>query len=1223
MRRPTLVLTLSFAIALGASLPAGPLAPRAFAADADVVAAVSASEAEAKGDWDAWVDRLLDAVVRDPESPYALAALRKLHALHGSAARPERVEAALEPVLSRGVRDGEIDESLRDLLAARAHARGDDAKADAYGGDHGYLRTFAVAGPFGWDDDPLVHRAYGPEDAVLDPASQWTGARGRVGWVVIPPKRSGAVVEPGAHLPNAGAGVVYAVARVRSAATRPVSVKVQCDASFKVLVNGREAAVAERTTHHVPSVVWGDATLVPGWNRVLVKVVGDAAFAIKLVDPATGRPAGDLEEGDPLAGGALPDAGPAPEPRTYRTPTERALADGTADAARTAAAGFLAATDGRTWDAWRAMKRAAAAVGDEATARAANVHAAWGRLLSEFAPLPPVQRKLQAKAAFEAAVKAYPLHVSARVRLAEYENENDRPDRAVKDLRELVAAAPGANAHLAIARIARARGWYADAEAAARAALAAQPRNADAVRSLIEIERWLGDFPAVERLHRELLAIDRSDRGATGALVDHLRAQGRHADALRLLDEAAARWPSEWRWKQQRAQVLRALDRTAESLEAWKAVAAARPLDPVPAREQAEILEAAGDREGALAAYRRSLAIEAFQPAVWKAVARIEGRDEDFAAGWEPDVQATLDALPSTEALKAAHPKAVAITVLDHTVTRVHPDGSSQSIVHMIWKILDEKGVEKYADLPNAGELRLVRAILPDGSVTMPTGLQGRPYNMEGLVPGTIVEQRFVSNGRAAPKGYDGDVFYFQDFEFNDNPNPVLLSRLVVISPAGMRLDPVKRAYAGEPKVETTKDGSTATVWERRDMPRIDPERWMPPRDEVVPHVDYSIPEDFADAPWRLLGRSQDTRPTPYVEEALAKCVRADMDDTAKARAIHDWVNAEITGDGQSAAGPTAVLLEKSGSREVLVEAMLRAAGVPFRAGRALPWNGSGRKVAEEGADAFSGRFLWVEPRGGEPFALFVLAHHAPFGLVPEAYRGSAAFLLDDSGGRLTRLPEGGADTDDSTHWTVRIGADAKSVAVSGAVHYRSPNGYGFKRQLLDMSQDDRRKFAEQQLGAYFASPTLVSHALPRLDERGAPLEVRLEGSMANWLTAQGDRFVAALGLPKMSMASRYCDREERTFDLVLNAREDQVDTIDIDVGDAFEAALVPADHVAAHDFGTYSLTWRRDGRTLRVRREVHLHPARYRPDEYKAFVAWCKAIDDAEERKLELRKVR
>ena len=78
-----------------------------------------------------------------------------------------------------------------------------------------------------------------------------------------------------------------------------------------------------------------------------------------------------------------------------------------------------------------------------------------------------------------------------------------------------------------------------------------------------------------------------------------------------------------------------------------------------------------------------------------------------------------------------------------------------------------------------------------------------------------------------------------------------------------------------------------------------------------------------------------------------------------------------------------------------------------------------------------------------------------------------------------------------------------------------------------------------------------------------------------------------------------------------------------IDLGDAFEVSRLPESHVVIHDAGTYSLTWRQQGRRVKVRREVHLKPARYTPEEFPGFAAWCKGIDDAEQRKLELRKVK
>ncbi len=1197
----------------------------AYAGDDDVLASLFAEKAEADADWDAWLAKLVDAVARDPNSPYALAAIRKIAGLQGSATNPRIVEEKLQPVLDAGVTDGEIDEALRGLLSARAAARGDLAAAEKLGPARGYLKRFATVGPLAWSDHVLVHRKFGPEAPVMDPNASWEGTHSQVKWTQLPEQASG-MIDAGPYVRHAGSGVMYSVCRVKSPKAQNVAMKVSCSDSFKVIVNGREVVTADRERDFVPTRVWADVALVEGWNRVLVKVTGRSSFSVKFCDPATGMPVEGLEEGESIIAGAHPAAGPAPAARSYRTPTERAIAAGageSADALRAAAAGFLAQGEDRMWDAFDAWKRAAAKEPRAGNVADANIQAGFGRVVSDFSPFPPVQRKLQAKQAFESALKAWKTHASASVRLAEFENQDDRPDKAVKALQALAKEAPSSSAFMGIARIASGRGWDREAIEAARAALERMPNDTDAIQFLADVDRRHGNFESLRKRHERLLEINRNDRGAANALVGHLRAQGRHEDALKLLGEYATRWPAEGGWRRQIADVQRALGREAEALAAYRDLAKEFPNDESLPRAIGEILEIQGDKAGAKAAYGESLGIESFQPALRRAITRIDGTDEDFGAGWEPDVADILAKLPSTEELKKLHPKASALTVLDHTVTRINADGTSSSYVHMIYKVLDEKGVEKYESLPNAGETLLVKATLPDGRVTTPSSLPGRPFNIEGLVPGTLLEQRFLVHQRSTARGYDGDKFMFQDTDIQDNPNPFLHSRLVVLSPEKMKLDPVARNYGGAPRVET-KEGWTATIWEKRDMPRIDAEAHMPDTDEIIPHVDYSLPPKGGDTAWEVFGQRQDTRPTPYVEEALAQCVAGRMSDTEKVRAIHDWVNREITGDSGSASGPTAVLMDKSGNRAILMESMIRAAGVPCRIGRSMLWNGisAAANRGDAGADAFQWPFLWVEPAdGGAPFPLFVFGQYAPFGVIPEECRDSPAVIADERGGEIRRLPGSTAPTDPDFRFTIKVGAKADDVTLSGGIVWNHPGSFNLKRQLLETAQDDRRKFAERQIAGFFATPKLTSYEMPNLDARGVPMELRLEGTMSTWLSQQGDVWVASLGLPPVGMGRRYVDRADRTYDLVIEDRDDRVDEFVVDLGDTFRVSSLPEDHIASHDVGTYSLTWRHEGRTIRVRREYHFHPVRYRADDYKRFVEWCKGIDDAEQQKIELRK--
>jgi tetratricopeptide (TPR) repeat protein len=1203
---------------------AAPFVPAQAAGDA-VATAVAGSDAEARGDFDAWLAELTSAAARAPDSPFAAAALAKARALAASATDPTVVEKTLEPVLARGVGDGEIDEALRDALADRARARGDFEKAEKYGQNRGYLRRFAVAGTFGSTSSALVHRRYSPEKRELDLTASMDGALGPVRWIAMPVLGDDAWISPMEQI-RRGQGVVYALGRVKSATARTVALKAFCADSFAVFVNAAPVIVADRERDQVASAVWATARLEAGWNRVLVKVTGRSAFAVKLCDPATGQPVLDVEEGDPLAAADLPAATGEAEPRTYRTPAERALEAGKGDVAGSVAAGYLCDDAGRDWDAYLAFE--AAAKGGAEKALGANTHAAFGRFLAGFREFPEVQRKLRAKEQFAASVAARPAHNSAAVRLAEYENDDDHPDKAIKALREQLKAQPTATVWMAIARIAKQRGWEREGIDAAENALKLAPKNGDAIRFLIDVDRRLGNSARADERNERLLAIDQNDGGAADQKSGTLRAQGKHEEALALVRTYAKRWPSSLGWRAQAATLLQALGKDDEALGVWKELAALVPADAGYVRSIAQIKESKGDDAGAIENYKKSLACEPFQPAVWRAVARLEGHDTDLAAPFEPNVDELLKQLPPTEELQKRYPKAVAITVLDHDVTRVLEDGSSQVWIHMIYKILDEKGVKKYGDMTNNGELLEIRAILPDGRVMTPTGLPGRPYNMEGLVAGTVLDQRYLLSQRAGPKGYDGGLFYFQDSDVRDEPNPVMLSRFVVVSPASMKLDPVKRNYEGDPAVET-KDGMTVTTWEKRDVARLEPERNMPNIEEIVPLVDYSRPDTIEDVNWELLSRLDNTRPTPMIADVVAKVVKDGMSDLDKLHALYDWVNDEITGEDGGSEGPTATVLAKAGDRGQLFETLVRTAGIPYRNGRAMPWNGESLGRARSlDADSFSMPFLWLEPRGAEPIPFVMLGRLAPFGLLPDAYRGSTVFVTDGEGGSIRRLAAGGTDTQDSTSFEIRLGAEASATRVKGSIHFRGAEDYEAKRAVIEAPEDDRKKWAESNFNRYFVSPSLEKFEFPRLEKRGESFEMALEGTMSNYVQPQGEAFVAALGLPRIDMGRRFVEKTERVYDLVLNARDDRLDEYTILLGDAFAVRTLPDDLNTFHRLGTYSLTWRLvtggdGGDRVVVRREAHLHPARYRADEYKAFVAWCKSIDDAEDRKLELRKVK
>ncbi len=1214
MRIRTLALLAPAVLALGAQ--------PARSAEPSVPDALYGSEFEARGDFGGWLSELLDAYTAEPESPYGVLLLQKIRGLTGHAEDVGVVASRLTPVFDAGVGDPEVLEVLTDVLADRARAAGDFDRGNAYAGNAGYLRKFASVGPFGWSEDALVHKHYAPESGEVDPTQTYEDSRGVKGWKTLPVVGESAWVRPFDQLRRGGSGVTYSMARVRSSAPGTVALKVHCGTSFKLTVNGREIVSADQRRDRVPDPVWCTARLQDGWNRIVMKLAGRGSFAIKVCDAGTGAILRGLEEGDPLLADAAPAAGEPADALTYKSPLERVIAAAAADddAARlTAAAQMLSSAD-RDWEAYEAFEKAAALATALPDVPQANILSSHGRFLADFGPFPDVQRKLRAKPQFLAALEAHRGHVSATVRIARYEDEDDRPDKAVKSVQKLVSENPNASAWMTLARIARNRGWEREAQDAAEAASSLAPNLEEPLTFLAAIDKQYANHESRIARMRQVLAIDAGDGTAINAVIDSLRAQGKQTEAVELLQEMTARWPASLGWRRQLAAVMTELGEEEEALKIFNDLATRVPEEAQYPSEIGHVLELTGNGDGAVEAFEKSLSLAGYQPNLWRRVKRLRGEVEDFGARYEPDVEAIISGLDSTEDMVAKYPKAVAVTVLDHTVTRVRPDGSSESYVHMIYKILNEKGVAKYGDVGNSGELLEIRSILPDGTEMAPTGLRRRSFNMEGLVPGTVIEHRYFATSRPGRDGYDGGQFYFQDFEFRRSPNPVLMSRYVVLVLDDMKVEWTKRNYDEEPDVKKA-GGYTATTWQKTDMPIIEWEQSMPGRDEIVPHVNYSPKPKMDDVNWEYLGGADDTRTSPILEEALSRAVTEGMSDTERLHAIHAFVNEEILGDFSMGSDPAAILLEKAGDRAQLFEAMVRASGIPHKQARAMPNRGDGMDLDKATSRSFSRPFLWLEPRDGEPVPYFAGSHHAPFGLVPRAFRRSFAYIASPHGGRIVQLPASGVPVDDTVSFVVHLGADAEATRVSGTLNYRSPNGYGFKRQIEEMSQDDRRKFAERQISQYFESPALEEFEFPEVERKGTPLRVWVSGTMPQYLTQQGDGVVASLGLPKSGMTGRFVHRPERTYDLILNPHDDDIAEVEIHLGDAFEVASLPEDHLSVGDLGVYSLTWRHTGGVVNVRREMHLKPARYTPDQYAEFTAWCKAIDDAEDRKLELRR--
>ena len=818
--------------------------------------------------------------------------------------------------------------------------------------------------------------------------------------------------------------------------------------------------------------------------------------------------------------------------------------------------------------------------------------------------------------AFKAALEADPDFTPATTALALQKHADDKSEEAVRDLRALLEKRPE---HLVawhtIARISGEKSWEKEAVSAARKCLELSPRFRPALVHLADHYEQYGNAPEARKLLLRAVQADLTDYEAIDRLSDLDAAEGNAQGSIARIRSLTRLRPGHVGSRLALARALEYADETDEALAVLRSLEARYPLDSRYARRIGDTLRRRGDVAGAVESYRRCLALAPSQGPLRRYVSRLTGEDEDFARTYEPEV---LDLVKDAPGRKE-FPRSPAVCLLDQMVTRVWEDGSSTDVIHMAYKLLDEKGVEAFGRVNTSGETLEIRTIDPEGRIFEPLGIRRNSYNMPALAPGSVVEYRFRMDTRRDPRYFDTEAFYFRDPEF---ANAVLVSRWIVILPRSIRSELMMRNYEGKHEVEEKGDLVVHT-FEVRNSPRTEQEPFMPRGDEFLPWVRFyrNRPVDdlnfiYADRMWR------DLSPTPRIRAEAEKITEGIASNVDRAKALYAHVNELVTGGGSYYGGPTATLLEKAGDRFQLFASLCLAAGVEFEFGMASP--DGGEDVVWEIVDPvhFIRRCMRIPGEEGPASWVFLVNRFMPFGRVPDRFRDSPVYVLGANQGRIERLPPESEELRvGTTVTTIRLDPDPAKVEARTTYGYTTDFGYVLKEWLRDLDADERRQQLERMLASRFTGPVLTDYDLGDLEELGTPAELEVAATLPNFLRPEGEEFRIGLGIRHMDLASRFVGKPERIHPMEIPSDSSGSSVTTIELGGAYRVKSLPPGLTTLGPLGSYSLTVTREKDRIVVRRDVRRRRCRLTRDEYREFVQWIKAIDEAERRKIVLER--
>jgi tetratricopeptide (TPR) repeat protein len=1197
-----------------------------------LLATVFLDDAIKTADYDTHLSNLIKLIEANPGHDVARVALRRCMDIEDELADPR----PLYDMLARLQKQNFVacGEAADDFVAAYIHlarrCTADPAWHEVAINWRGITQALVV-GPFADNAAPAHDDAFTPE-VMLDFAATYRGAFGQIGWE---PLRHydplGDRIDINSQQRWTGYGY-YIATELVSPTQQDARIVFALNAPGKVWLNGEQVINHDTRIADQPNEWQVNATLKRGSNLLVLKLSTVAGPRIRLRDIA-GQPMRNIVVRAPAKDRA-PAAMAGAAIQNHTQPAHRfGVLAAEADALgmqRAAALLELAAaqTYGRL-----GMAVAAAVANEQAYQRMPQdtlMRLQYLRSLERSELHSTSARRQLIRRLTEDMLDADASLLPAVFEKAELLSGDERYREATELLMDALGTDADWRVHQQLARLYYNAGWRMEHEAALKAALKAAP---DALPVLKDASRHYSIVSAFVReiavdTHR--LTLLPGDPDTHMSLVTTLSRTGDVTGAITHLRQLIAGDPTNEYLLQRMAEMLAADGKLNDALQVFDTLAARSP------RPESEYIDAArlcmqhGREDAAIKYLERALAADSGMHYARRQLQRIRGESEDF---WSAHA-VTMDEVLRHDITREQFPQADSALVLDEMIQIVYADGSSISYVHTIRKILTQDGVDARGRDEFSGELVLARTIRADGTILEPITQPGGLIEFPGVEVGAYLDVAYIIRSDGGPmETLDGNSFFFMD---QDLYEPFAISRWVLLTPPGMTLNAIHHnLHANDPGVEISvaeAGGHVVHTWDVRNPRLPEYEGLMPSPLEFIPRIEFVQQRD-----WRERARKASAEGlrkamlTPLITQRALELTQDAEGDIAKARAIYDWVNANITTSGDSW-NPHQTLTAMAGDRERLFASLCAAAGIQlgFAYADAAPHY---KQAPRESTP----RPHWAYPHRDD-FATFLYVVHGPddarvyvdmadrlrpFGALSSRMSAAPVVLWLSGRYELANLPGVALGSDRFENRAKITLRDDGSAALEGHIAIHGERSYRAKEDMRAMTYDAMCTDLEADLSQHYSGFEATECRFPSIGEVGEPLIREYTGEVGNLATRDGDRLTLALPGEKLGrFLSQLVATERRHFDIVLALDVVQHDEIRISPPAGYVFSTLPEDLIFPTAPLMYSMQFHIEEGDLVVTRKMVLGPGRFRPHEYNDLIEQIKAIRKVEDSTLTLTKL-
>ncbi|MEM6957378.1 MAG: hypothetical protein AAF645_16925, partial [Myxococcota bacterium] len=798
-----------------------------------------------------------------------------------------------------------------------------------------------------------------------------------------------------------------------------------------------------------------------------------------------------------------------------------------------------------------------------------------------------------------------------QLQLARLEAAEGRDREAIVQMRTYVESWPEViSFRLALSEMLLQRGWDAEAGVVLAEARAAAPNSCRATALSLGLARQRDRMAEADGLTEATMACDaRSpERFRAAVLARDWAAASAALDVLASFETPQARH----RLLQARLELAEGRGEGARAVV--DALRAARPRSDLPIRMAADRQLAAGDAAGARQTLAGALRAEPASMADLRQVLVALGGDDALSA-FRFDGEAIIREFEASDRTYDA-PQ---VLVLDYTVARVFEDGSSLVLTHEIFRAQSEESVDALGEfqVPEGGRVLRLETRKADGQRLEPELIDGTEViNLPTVSPGDYVEREYVRvldppSGLAG--GVLGDRFYFRSDE-----TPFHRSELVVAAPRNLPFTFERRGDAPAPQRSTLRSANEELQVIHFGVSGAEPVQGEPlavTAREFTPSVNWGIHAEWPRFFAGLRDLLADRDPADPAARALARRVTDGADsDEERARRLHRWVLEEIEDGGSPFGLAPQMVAARSGHRARVLHYLMRL--VNLESELLLSRGANNDQTASELADEDTYANLVVRWNGQ---ILMTTARSMPFGYVVPGLRNQEAVVLlpyaEGDAFERTRIPDVAEGAD---RHRIEIIADVLSggaARLSVMERYQGHDAVQWRENLEAIPAAELNdRFEEAYAGRIVPGAQLTSLRVQGQDEFGTPLTLRYELEVPGFVREGSDgrrvRALFAAGLTAI-----YATLDERQTTLQVGP------AIDLDVMLTLrgaDGAVAPEAIVLEGPGGArFEMESEQRGDELVVQRRLRLPMMRVTPDDYAAFAAWVRRVDEADAREL------